>query len=270
MKQYIDTVKHVLSQGKEQSDRTGTGTLSVFGYQNRYDLEKGFPLLTNKLTYWKGVLIELLWFMSGDTNINFLKKHNVNIWNEWADFNGDLGPVYGKQWRDFNGVDQLSELLRTIRERPEDRGHIISAWNASDLNKMALRPCHSLFQFDVRGGKLSCQLYQRSADLFLGVPFNIASYALLTHLIAHDTGREVGEFVHTFGNLHIYNNHINQCKELLTREEHPLPKLEVSVKPGGLLDFIDSAHSLTYEEISDKIKLTGYKHSGVLKGKISV
>lgn len=285
MQQYHDLVKHVLENGTPSDDRTGTGTLSVFGAQTRYDLSEGFPLLTTKYTYWKGVLVELLWLMRGETNVNFLKDRNVHIWDEWADENGDLGPVYGQQWRNWekakfssNGVycdiekiDQLRDVIQRIKDKPNCRRLIVNAWNAGMVNQMALPPCHTMFQFYVRDGKLSCQLYQRSADLFLGVPFNIASYAALTHLIANDAGLEVGEFVHTFGDLHIYNNHIPQCEELLQREEHPLPKLEINLPKDDLMYFVDNqCHKMTWEEISEVIKLTGYKHSGKLKGEVSV
>jgi thymidylate synthase len=288
MKQYHDLVKHVLENGTPSDDRTGTGTLSVFGAQTRYDLSEGFPLLTTKYTYWKGVLVELLWLMRGETNVKFLQDRNVHIWDEWADENGDLGPVYGQQWRNWGvhkyicfslkgvvyrreSVDQLYNAIQMIKENPNSRRIIVNAWNAGMIDEMKLPPCHSMFQFYVKDGKLSCQLYQRSADLFLGVPFNIASYAALTHLIANDAGLEVGEFVHTFGDLHIYNNHINQCNELLQREDHPLPKLEVNLPKDDLMNWIDKqCHKLSWEDISEVVKLTGYKHSGKLKGEVSV
>jgi thymidylate synthase len=284
VKQYTELVKHVLENGTPSDDRTGTGTLSVFGAQTRYDLSEGFPLLTTKYTYWKGVLVELLWLMRGETNINFLKDRNVHIWDEWADENGDLGPVYGQQWREWTKnhlpdgnicyiekIDQLSNVIQRIKNNPNCRRLIVNAWNAGMIDEMKLPPCHSMFQFYVRDGKLSCQLYQRSADLFLGVPFNIASYAALTHLIANECGLEVGDFVHTFGDLHIYNNHIPQCEELLQREEHPLPKLEINLPKDELMYWIDNqCHKLSWEEISGIIKLTGYKHSGKLKGEVSV
>jgi thymidylate synthase len=284
VQQYHDLVKHVLENGTPSGDRTGTGTLSVFGAQTRYDLSEGFPLLTTKYTYWKGVLVELLWLMRGETNVNFLKDRNVHIWDEWADENGDLGPVYGQQWREWEKVhlpdnnisyiekiDQLQHVIHRIKNNPNCRRLIVNAWNAGMIEEMALPPCHTMFQFYVRDGKLSCQLYQRSADLFLGVPFNIASYAALTHLIANDAGLEVGEFVHTFGDLHIYNNHIPQCEELLQREEHPLPKLEINLQKDDLMYFVDKqCHKMSWEEISEVVKLTEYKHSGKLKGEVSV
>lgn len=275
MKQYQDLIKDVLNNGIDSPDRTGTGTLSVFGRQVRYDLSEGFPLVTSKKTYWKGVLIELLWIMSGNTNIDFLKVHNVNIWNEWADSNGDLGPVYGAQWRNWRGVygdttDQLSNVISEIKTNPNSRRLIINAWNVGELDDMALPPCHAFIQFYVRNNKLSCQLYQRSADLFLGVPFNIASYACLTHLIANECGLEVGEFVHTFGDLHLYNNHIDLSKQILNNDPLPLPNLEVKIPQGELLQFIDNIQNMTWEEIKQKIVLTNYKSHGTVKGDVAV
>src|ERR1700754_2047103 len=235
MRQYLDLLDHVLTTGVRKSDRTGTGTRSVFGYQMRFNLADGFPLVTTKKTHLKSIIYELLWFLQGDTNIGYLKKHNVKIWDEWADENGDLGPVYGKQWRSWQGadgveVDQVKELIQTIKTNPDSRRMIISAWNVADLPKMKLMPCHCLFQFYVADGKLSCQLYQRSADVFLGVPFNIASYALLTLMVAKVTGLEPGEFVHTLGDAHIYSNHMDQARLQLSREPLPLARMTVADK----------------------------------------
>jgi thymidylate synthase len=246
----------------------------------RFDLSKGFPLVTVKKTFWKGVLVELLWLMRGETNIKFLTDRGVHIWDEWADENGDLGPVYGQQWRNwtvydgpetYESVDQLREVVQRIKNKPNCRRLIVNAWNAAMIPSMALPPCHTMFQFYVRNGKLSCQLYQRSADLFLGVPFNIASYAALTHLIANDAGLEVGDFVHAFGDVHIYKNHIDQCETLLKREPLPLPKLEVNLGRDDLMFFIDKqCHKRSWEEIQEVVKLTGYKSHGTLKGEVSV
>lgn len=233
MKQYLDLLAHVMDHGSDRTDRTGTGTRSVFGYQNRYDLSEGFPLVTTKKVYTRAVFGELLWFLRGDTNIGWLHDHNITIWDEWADGNGDLGPIYGHQWRswptpDGRHVDQIANVIESIRSRPDSRRHVVSAWNVADVDDMALPPCHTMFQFYVSNGKLSCQLYQRSADLFLGVPFNIASYALLTHLVAQVTGLEVGDFVHSFGDAHIYSNHFDQVTEQLAREPRPLPTLRLN------------------------------------------
>lgn len=233
MKQYHDLLRHIVAQGVQKSDRTGVGTISVFGYQTRFDLSKGFPLLTTKKLHLRSIIYELLWFLKGDTNIGYLNQHKVSIWDEWAATNGDLGPVYGKQWRSWetpNGktIDQISELIQTIRQNPDSRRMVVSAWNVADLPDMALAPCHCLFQFYVANGKLSCQLYQRSADAFLGVPFNIASYALLTMMIAQVCGLEVGEFIHTFGDLHLYLNHLEQTDLLLSREPRALPMLKIN------------------------------------------
>ena len=234
MKQYLDLLEKVLVEGVERDDRTGVGTRSLFGYQFRCDLQEGFPLLTTKRVFFKGVAVELLWFLAGGTNVRDLHKHNVHIWDEWADENGELGPVYGYQWRHWddpnNGsyIDQISYLIRGIRENPYSRRHIVSAWNVADIDKMKLPPCHLLFQFYVADGRLSCQLYQRSADVFLGVPFNIASYALLTKMVAQVTGLKVGEFVHTFGDVHLYNNHIEQAQEQLRREPRTLPEVKLN------------------------------------------
>jgi thymidylate synthase len=242
MQQYLDILKNVLEQGVQKQDRTGTGTLSIFGYQSRYNLQDGFPLVTTKKLHVRSIFYELLWFLSGNTNIRFLKENNVSIWDEWADENGNLGPVYGYQWRswpDYNGgyVDQVKDLIHSIKNNPDSRRHILSAWNVAMVDQMALPPCHLLFQFYVANGKLSCQLYQRSADLFLGVPFNIASYALLTHLFAHVCNLEVGDFVHTLGDAHIYSNHIEQCKTQLEREPKKLPKLIIKRKVDSIFDF---------------------------------
>ena len=228
MQQYLDLLQHILNNGAAKSDRTGTGTLSCFGYQMRFDLQKGFPLVTTKRLHLKSIIYELLWFLRGETNIQYLKEHGVSIWNEWADGEGELGPVYGKQWRSWEGadgntVDQITDLIEQIKKNPDSRRLIVSAWNVADLPKMALMPCHTLFQFYVAEGKLSCQLYQRSADVFLGVPFNIASYALLTLMIAQVTNLKPGEFIHSFGDVHLYNNHIEQAKLQLTRTPHSLP-----------------------------------------------
>jgi thymidylate synthase len=237
MQQYLDLLQHILDTGASKTDRTGTGTLSCFGYQMRFDLSKGFPLVTTKKLHLKSIIYELLWFLRGDTNIAYLKEHGVSIWDEWADANGDLGPVYGKQWRSWEGVDgqvvdQISQLIQQIRKTPDSRRLIVSAWNVADLPRMALMPCHTIFQFYVAEGKLSCQLYQRSADSFLGVPFNIASYALLTLMVAQVCDLEPGEFIHTFGDVHLYNNHLEQAKLQLSRKPYPLPvmKLNPAVK----------------------------------------
>jgi thymidylate synthase len=237
MQQYLNLLQHILETGLQKHDRTGTGTISTFGYQMRFDLQKGFPLVTTKKVHTKSIIYELLWFLKGETNIRYLKENGVSIWNEWANENGELGPVYGKQWRSWEGkdgkvVDQISDLIKQIRTNPDSRRLIVSAWNVTDLSEMALMPCHTLFQFYVADGKLSCQLYQRSADVFLGVPFNIASYALLTLMIAQVCDLEPGEFIHTFGDVHIYNNHIDQVKLQLSRTPFSLPimKLNPSVK----------------------------------------
>lgn len=242
MHQYLDLMKDVLKNGTEKGDRTGTGTLSLFGRQVRYHLPDGFPLMTTKKLHIRSVIIELLWFLSGDTNIRFLKENGVRIWDEWADENGDLGPVYGHQWRSWptpegGTVDQIANLMEQLKNNPDSRRHIVSAWNVSEVDNMALPPCHSLFQFYVADGKLSCQLYQRSADLFLGVPFNIASYALLTHMIAQQCDLEVGDFVHTFGDVHLYLNHLEQAKQQLRREPRSLPILRIKRKPESIFDY---------------------------------
>lgn len=242
MKQYKDILQHILSQGIQKDDRTGTGTRSVFGYQTRFDLSQGFPLLTTKKLHVKSIIYELLWFIKGDTNVRYLQDHGVRIWNEWADENGELGPVYGEQWRSWKSadgrvIDQLANTIRLIKEDPDSRRIIINAWNVGDLDRMALSPCHCLFQFYVRDGKLDCQLYQRSADAFLGVPFNIASYALLTMMIAQVTGLEYGEFVHTFGDLHLYENHLEQARLQLTRDPRDLPTMEINSDVRTIFDF---------------------------------
>jgi thymidylate synthase len=242
MRQYHALLRHILDNGVQKTDRTGTGTISVFGYQMRFDLNEGFPMLTTKKLHLKSIIYELLWFLNGDTNIKYLTDNGVRIWNEWADENGDLGPVYGKQWRswetpDGETIDQISSLIHTIKTNPDSRRMIVNAWNVGELDKMALTPCHCLFQFYVADGKLSCQLYQRSADTFLGVPFNIASYALLNMMIAQVCGLGYGEFVHTFGDVHIYNNHIEQANLQLQRLPKQLPFLEVNPDVKSIFDF---------------------------------
>lgn len=233
MQQYLQLLQHILANGVEKTDRTGTGTKSVFGYQMRFDLNKGFPLVTTKKVHLRSIIHELLWFLKGETNITYLKEHNVSIWDEWADANGELGPVYGKQWRSWEGangvvIDQVKDLIDQIKKNPDSRRLIISAWNVADLPKMALMPCHTIFQFYVAEGKLSCQLYQRSADVFLGVPFNIASYALLTMMIAQVCDLKPGDFVHTFGDVHIYSNHMEQVNLQLSRTPFPLPTMKLN------------------------------------------
>ncbi|HAZ7572891.1 thymidylate synthase [Legionella sp. PATHC032] len=242
MKTYLQLLEHILQHGIEKSDRTGTGTLSVFGYQMRFDLAKGFPLVTTKKLHTRSIVHELLWFLRGDTNISYLKENGVTIWDEWADNNGDLGPVYGKQWRswptaDGRTIDQLSEIVQQIKSNPDSRRLIVSAWNVGELDKMALMPCHALFQFYVANNKLSCQLYQRSADVFLGVPFNIASYSLLTHMVAQQCNLDVAEFIWTGGDCHLYLNHLEQAQTQLTREPLPLPSLAIKRKPVSLFDY---------------------------------
>jgi thymidylate synthase len=242
MKQYHDLLKHILENGAQKGDRTGTGTLSVFGYQSRYDLSEGFPCLTTKKLHLRSIIVELLWFLKGDTNIKYLKDNNVSIWDEWADENGDLGPVYGYQWRnwparDGGTIDQITNIVNQIKANPNSRRLMVSAWNVADVDNMALPPCHSLFQFYVADGKLSCQLYQRSADTFLGVPFNIASYALLTMMIAQVCDLEVGEFIHTMGDAHLYNNHIEQTNLLLTRDFRPLPTMKINPNVKDIFEF---------------------------------
>ncbi|MBR5685279.1 MAG: thymidylate synthase [Muribaculaceae bacterium] len=264
MKQYLDLVRHVMEHGVDKEDRTGTGTRSVFGYQLRCDLADGFPLLTTKKVHLKSIIYELLWFLRGDTNVRWLQEHGVRIWNEWADENGDLGPVYGSQWRawpDGNGgtIDQIAQVIDQIKNTPDSRRIMVSAWNVAEVPTMKLPPCHSLFQFYVANGKLSLQLYQRSADLFLGVPFNIASYALLLMMVAHVTGLEPGEFVHTFGDAHIYRNHFDQIKEQLSREPRPLPRMVLNPEVKSIDDY-------KYEDFT----LEGYDPWPAIKGEVSV
>ncbi|MBN6888564.1 thymidylate synthase [Cytobacillus horneckiae] len=264
MKQYLQLCEHVLQNGVKKEDRTGTGTISTFGYQMRFDLQEGFPLVTTKKLHLKSIIHELLWFLNGDTNVKYLQDNGVRIWNEWADENGDLGPVYGHQWRSWTGadgqtIDQISELIHQIKTNPDSRRLIINAWNVGDLDKMALSPCHCLFQFYVADGKLSCQLYQRSADVFLGVPFNIASYAILTHMIAQVCDLEVGEFVHSFGDVHIYQNHIEQVNLQLTRDPRPLPKLKMNPEVKDIFSFS-----------FDDFELVSYDPHPHIKGVVSV
>lgn len=242
MKQYLDLLSHILENGNEKTDRTGTGTKSVFGYQMRFDLQKGFPLLTTKKLHTRSIFHELLWFLKGDTNIKYLHDNKVTIWDEWADENGDLGPVYGKQWRAWQGADgkitdQISQLIHQIKHTPDSRRMLVSAWNVGEVEQMALPPCHIVFQFYVANDKLSCQLYQRSADVFLGVPFNIASYALLTEMLAQVCGLEAGEFIHTLGDAHLYLNHIDQAKLQLSRTPYELPKLRLNPEVKDIFDF---------------------------------
>lgn len=264
MKQYLDLLDHVLKNGETKSDRTGTGTISVFGYQMRFDLQKGFPLMTTKKIHIKSVIHELLWFISGDTNIRYLQENGVRIWNEWADADGNLGPVYGSQWRswprpDGGSIDQLQQVVESIRTNPDSRRHIVLAWNPGEIEKMALPPCHILFQFYVAGGRLSCQLYQRSADIFLGVPFNIASYSFLLLMMASVTGLQPGEFIHTLGDAHIYLNHIEQVKLQLSREPMPLPVASVNSKIKDITGF-------RYEDFL----IENYQSHPAIKGDISV
>jgi len=242
MKQYLDLLQHILDQGAEKDDRTGTGTLSVFGYQMRFNLQDGFPLLTTKKLHLKSILYELLWFLRGDTNVRYLQEHGVRIWDEWADENGDLGPVYGGQWRSWRGadgrtIDQITNLIEQVRLNPNSRRLIVSAWNVAEIEQMALPPCHVLFQFHIVQGRLSCQLYQRSADVFLGVPFNIASYALLTLMIAQVCDLEPGDFVHTFGDVHLYCNHLEQARLQLSRTPFPLPRMKLNPAVKSIFDF---------------------------------
>ncbi len=274
MKQYHTLLKHVLETGHQKGDRTGTGTLSVFGYQMRFDLNEGFPMVTTKKLHLKSIVHELLWFLKGDTNVGYLQENGVRIWNEWADDKGDLGPVYGRQWRNWNGdeIDQIKEVVRSLKNNPNSRRMLVSAWNPSVLpdtsksfsenvanGKAALPPCHAFFQFYVADGKLSCQLYQRSADIFLGVPFNIASYALFTMMMAKVCGYEAGEFIHTFGDAHIYNNHMEQVELQLSREPRPLPKMHINPEVKDIFDF-------TF----DDFRLTDYNPHPHIKGVVAI
>jgi len=266
MRTYLNLLEHILTTGVTKGDRTGTGVRSVFGYQMRFDLGEGFPLLTTKKLHLKSILYELLWFLRGDTNIAYLKEHGVSIWDEWADEAGELGPVYGSQWRSWpapakagGSIDQISQVVDQIRNTPDSRRMIVSAWNVADIEHAALPPCHVLFQFYVAGGKLSCQLYQRSADVFLGVPFNIASYALLTMMMARVTGLQPGEFIHTLGDAHLYANHLQQAKLQLSREPRELPAIEISRTPESIFDF-------QFEDF----KLTGYDPHPHIKAKVAV
>ena len=264
MRAYLDLLQHVLDHGTDKGDRTGTGTRSVFGYQMRFDLAAGFPLVTTKRTHLRSIVHELIWFLRGDTNVDYLHDNNVTIWDEWADERGELGPVYGKQWRswacpDGRTVDQISGVIDEIRRNPDSRRLVVSAWNVADLPDMALMPCHALFQFYVADGRLSCQLYQRSADIFLGVPFNIASYALLTHMIADITGLRPGDFVHTLGDAHLYNNHVDQARIQLERTPRPLPRLELTPGVRSIFDY-------RYEDVV----VTGYDPYPSIKAPIAV
>jgi thymidylate synthase len=264
MQQYLNLLQHILDNGVQKTDRTGTGTLSTFGYQMRFNLQDGFPLVTTKKLHVKSIIHELLWFLKGETNIAYLKENGVRIWDEWADENGDLGPVYGKQWRSWEGangktIDQVSELINQIKTNPDSRRLIISAWNVADLPQMALMPCHTIFQFYVAQGKLSCQLYQRSADVFLGVPFNIASYALLTMMVAQVCDLQLGEFIHTFGDVHIYNNHLEQVNLQLSRQPLPLPTMKLN--PG-----VKDIFSFKFEDFS----LENYQFHPAIKAPVAV
>jgi thymidylate synthase len=264
MKQYLDLMRDILDKGNIKEDRTNTGTLSIFGHQMRFDLQKGFPLVTTKKCHLNSIIHELLWFLKGNTNIKYLKDNNVKIWDEWANKDGDLGPVYGHQWRswkdiDGSSIDQISNVIDQIKNNPNSRRLIVSAWNVADLDKMALAPCHAFFQFYVCNGKLSCQLYQRSADLFLGVPFNIASYSLLTILIAKVTSLEVGDFIHTFGDVHIYSNHIDQAKLQLSRKPYELPNMKINENIKSIFDFT-----------IDDFELLNYKAHDHIKAKVAI
>jgi len=264
MRQYLQLLDDVLTNGIDRSDRTGTGTRSLFGYQLRFDLSQGFPLLTTKKLHLKSIIYELLWFLRGETNVRYLQEHGVRIWDEWADANGDLGPVYGSQWRSWpdgkgGTIDQIAEVVRSIRTKPHSRRHIVSAWNPAEVDEMALPPCHCLFQFYVADGKLSCQLYQRSADVFLGVPFNIASYALLTAMMAQVTGLKPGDFVHSFGDVHLYSNHFEQAREQLSRTPRPLPQLTLNPEKRDIFGF-------EFEDFA----ITGYDLYPTIKAEIAV
>jgi len=264
MQQYLDLLQHILDKGTDKSDRTGTGTRSVFGYQMRFDLAEGFPMVTTKKLHLRSIIHELLWFLKGETNIQYLKENGVSIWDEWADENGELGPVYGKQWRSWEGADgqvhdQVKDLIAQIKKNPDSRRLIVSAWNVADLPKMALMPCHTLFQFYVADGRLSCQLYQRSADVFLGVPFNIASYALLTLMVAQVCDLKAGDFVHSFGDVHLYNNHFEQAKLQLTRTPFPLPTMKINSEVKDIFGF-------KFEDFS----LEGYQSHPAIKAPVAV
>ncbi len=264
MRQYLEMLGDVLANGSDRPDRTGTGTRSLFGYQLRFDLTEGFPLVTTKKLHIKSIVYELLWFLRGETNVRWLQERGVRIWDEWADENGDLGPVYGSQWRSWpdgkgGTIDQIRNVVHSIRTKPDSRRHIVTAWNPAEVDDMALPPCHCLFQFYVADGKLSCQLYQRSADIFLGVPFNIASYALLTHMVAQVTGLEVGDFVHSFGDVHLYHNHFDQARLQLSREPRPLPRLTINPDRKDLFEF-------TFEDFM----ITGYDPHPHIKAEVAV
>ena len=264
MKQYLDLMRHVYENGTLKTDRTGTGTKSVFGYQSRYDLSAGFPLVTTKKCHLRSIIHELLWFLQGDTNIKYLKENGVRIWDEWADEKGNLGPVYGSQWRswptpDGGHIDQISQIIEQIKNTPDSRRIIVSAWNVAEIENMALPPCHAFFQFYVADGKLSCQLYQRSADIFLGVPFNIASYALLTMMVAQVTGLEAGDFIHTLGDAHLYSNHMEQARLQLSRTPYPLPQMEINPEVTSIFDFK-----------FDDFELINYQSHEHIKGKVAV
>jgi thymidylate synthase len=264
MRQYLDLLRHIRERGAPKSDRTGTGTLSVFGHQMRFDLAAGFPLVTTKRVHLKSIVYELLWFLRGDTNVAYLREHGVTIWDEWADERGELGPVYGKQWRswptpDGRSIDQISQVLAQLKSNPDSRRIMVSAWNVGELDRMALMPCHALFQFYVAEGKLSCQLYQRSADIFLGVPFNVASYALLTHMVAQQCDLEVGDFVWTGGDCHLYMNHFAQADKQLSREPYPLPQLKIRRRPPTLFDY-------DYEDF----EFVSYQYHPAIKAPVAV
>jgi thymidylate synthase len=264
MEQYLDLLQHVLDNGAHKDDRTGTGTVSVFGYQMRFDLGEGFPVLTTKKMHLKSIIHELLWFLAGDTNVKYLQDNGVRIWNEWADENGELGPVYGAQWRAWRGADgqtydQISQVVEQIKEKPHSRRHIVCAWNVAEIENMVLPPCHNMFQFYVADGRLSCQLYQRSADIFLGVPFNIASYALLTMMMAQVCGYRPGDFVHTFGDAHLYNDHLEQARLQLTRKPYPLPQMKINPEVKSIFGF-------KYEDF----ELIGYQAHPHIKARVSV
>lgn len=264
MKQYLDLMRHVLEHGARKTDRTGTGTFSTFGWQMRFDLREGFPLLTTKKVHLKSIIYELLWFLRGDTNVHWLQEHGVTIWDEWADERGELGPVYGSQWRswpspDGTSIDQIARVVDSIRTRPDSRRHIVTAWNPAEIDKMKLPPCHALFQFHVAAGELSCQLYQRSADIFLGVPFNIASYALLTLMTAQVTGLRAGEFIHVLGDAHLYVNHLEQARQQLSRQPRPLPRMHLDPAAGDIFGF-------RYEDFT----LEGYDPHPAIKAPIAV